>query len=420
MQCRAIPYEGNEPYIFFSYCHKDADRVYPMLEQMVQDGHRIWYDDGNHAGDDWVENIAQHLNGCTVCAAMLSANSEMSHNCKNEMNFAVKCQKKIVPVMLEQFAMTLGMKMQLGLIHYLNREDYPSDGALLQKLYESDGMKACRGIPGSLPMRDAEVTVTVVKTDVVIDKNVAQFISGEKGQPHKEGVQVGEEAGKGTAAVEIAETAAEPELTAPTEDVFVLHLAGRSVYWLHSARTRLGRGKSRCDFAIPGNPSVSSYHADILCYPGSYCLRDAGSTNGTYVRGRRLGSGEGTELRNQGLFRISDEELAIVYGDPAQLCRKQGSAAFVMNHETKHLTVLPEDGLYLDRDHRWQDGTLNSGKTCARIVKVSGEYYLEDLGGHSGIGINGNDLPEKERKMLSDKDEIQLGDTILEFGFVKV
>ena len=24
MICRAIPYEGKEPYIFLSYCHKDA------------------------------------------------------------------------------------------------------------------------------------------------------------------------------------------------------------------------------------------------------------------------------------------------------------------------------------------------------------------------------------------------------------
>ena len=144
MFCRVIPYEGEESYIFVSYCHKDATRVYPIMEQMAMDGYRIWYDDGNHPGDDWLENIAQHLNDCTVCLAMISNNSAVSHNCRNELSFAIECRKTLLAVLLEDFPMPLGMKMQLGTIQHLKFKEYTSRGSMLEKLYEAMPLSACK------------------------------------------------------------------------------------------------------------------------------------------------------------------------------------------------------------------------------------------------------------------------------------
>ena len=178
MLSRAIPYEGNEPYIFLSYSHKDAPRVYPLLEQMVRDGYRIWYDDGNHPGDDWLDNIAGHLNGCRVCLAMLSANSGASHNCRNEVNLARELDKKLMAVHLEQFDMPLGMRLQMGTIHYLKLYEYPSMYALLQKLYDTEAMAQCRAEPGSLPMR--EVPQTEPEEAPVSNPILESFVNAEK------------------------------------------------------------------------------------------------------------------------------------------------------------------------------------------------------------------------------------------------
>ena len=134
MLCRAVPYEGKEPYIFFSYCHKDSAVVYPVLEQLVKDGYRVWYDDGNHPGDDWLENIAGHLDGCSVCLAMLSGNSAASHNCRNELSFAVECEKPILAVMLEDFPMPLGMKLQLGTLQHIKYYELHSFQQLMETL----------------------------------------------------------------------------------------------------------------------------------------------------------------------------------------------------------------------------------------------------------------------------------------------
>lgn len=42
-------YEGAEPYCFVSYAHVNSDRVYPIVEQLMQRGIRLWYDDGIEA-----------------------------------------------------------------------------------------------------------------------------------------------------------------------------------------------------------------------------------------------------------------------------------------------------------------------------------------------------------------------------------
>ena len=179
MMCRTIPYEGQEPYIFLSYCHKDADRVYPLLEQLTRDGYRVWYDDGNRPGDNWLENIAQHLSDCRVCLAMVSENSGASHNCRNEINFAIECDKKLMAILIEDFVMPLGMRLQLGTIHYLKKDAFPSDHALLQKLYETEELKACRGEPGKLPMREIPEETAAEETPAK-KQEVLDFVGAEK------------------------------------------------------------------------------------------------------------------------------------------------------------------------------------------------------------------------------------------------
>jgi transcriptional regulator with GAF, ATPase, and Fis domain len=56
---------------------------------------------------------------------------------------------------------------------------------------------------------------------------------------------------------------------------------------LHKKLTTLGRA-SRCDIVL-GDPDVSSLHANVLCgTDGCYRLMDPGSTNGTFVQGKRI------------------------------------------------------------------------------------------------------------------------------------
>lgn len=494
MQCRAIPYEGNEPYIFFSYSHKDADRVYPLLEQLVRDGYRVWYDDGNHAGDDWLENIASHLNNCTICLAMLSQNSEQSHNCKKEVSFAVQCKKKLMAVMLEKFSMTVGMRLQLSTIHYLQRTEYPSDKALLEKLYETELMKTCQAEPGSIPMRKiiteekkekpktepansvsgylksevvehipsserqakkpvAEVH-TEVKEEVPAPKKKSVKVlkavpkSGVKAEKHPEEQIVTQQTAQNTPAEEPANvepevvsvepareiTMADPvvidrspkdEVTvqaSQNEDAVLIRLSNGEMHIIQSALTRVGRSKKKCDFVISGNTSVSNHHANVLFYNDCYYVCDAGSSNGTFIKEERLEPKKQVLLENNSVFRICDEEMALVYGPDAMQCSHQKNRAFLYNHDTKCLRIFTEDGIYLDRAHKWDDGTLSNSKVSrehAQIVCEDGQFYLMDVGSRNGTFHNEKRIPKNEKIALTDRDQIRLVDSTLEFGLIK-
>ena len=145
MICAVKPYEGQEPYIFFSYCHDDEAIVYPIIEQMGADGYRIWYDDGIHPGEDWPEVIARNIAGCAVCVAAVTNRSVESHNCRNEITFVVNENKTFIPVIMEQFQMSLGVKLQLGSGQYIVKYNIPSESDFFSKLYQAQGLEACRG-----------------------------------------------------------------------------------------------------------------------------------------------------------------------------------------------------------------------------------------------------------------------------------
>ena len=125
--CRARPYEGKQPYIFFSYNHENADRVFPMIEKMAQEGIRVWYDNGLRPGDDWPEVIAEHLDNAAAMVVAVSKEYVVSHNCCNELTVAVNDNKPIVSVVLDDITLSLGMRMQLVRTFNLKKYEFPND-----------------------------------------------------------------------------------------------------------------------------------------------------------------------------------------------------------------------------------------------------------------------------------------------------
>ena len=143
MKCYSVPYEGNQEYIFFSYCHEDAPLVYPIIERLSIEGFRVWYDNGIHPGDDWPEVIAAHLSRAKVCVAAISKASAESHNCRNEVSFAIANNKPFVSVLIEDFPMPLGMQLQLSSSNYIKKNDY-SQEKFYQKLLSAPTIADCR------------------------------------------------------------------------------------------------------------------------------------------------------------------------------------------------------------------------------------------------------------------------------------
>ncbi len=154
-RCAFTPYEGDKPYIFVSYAHKDSARVFPVLEELDRRGYRIWYDDGIAPGSEWPENIAQHLDGCSLTLAFISPASIASANCRREITFALSKRKPFLGILLQETEMSLGMEMQLSAQQCIMKYTYPSEAAFYQKVCSCPDLAPCLG--GTAPAPAAAV-----------------------------------------------------------------------------------------------------------------------------------------------------------------------------------------------------------------------------------------------------------------------
>lgn len=142
-QPRMEAYEGSEPYIFISYAHRDADKVWPILDKLNDSGYRIWYDDGIDAGSEWPAYIEDHLNRCAAVISFITPRSVNSSNCRKEITYALAKQKSFVYVMLEETELAQGMSLQLSDQYCVNRGSMPEE-KFLNKLCSSGALEACR------------------------------------------------------------------------------------------------------------------------------------------------------------------------------------------------------------------------------------------------------------------------------------
>ena len=129
-------YNGNEPYIFFSYAHKDSDVVLPIIEALANNGFRVWYDAGVNAGDCYMEELAERISHSAVVVAFLSEAYLKSKLCYHEILFALAEKKQVILAYIEDVALTPGMKMRLSTTQALfgNRKPYE---VFLQELIEA-------------------------------------------------------------------------------------------------------------------------------------------------------------------------------------------------------------------------------------------------------------------------------------------
>lgn len=155
MFCQIAPYEGSEPFLFFSYCHEDTALAQSVLQRMAAEGCRIWYDDGIHPGDDWPEVVADHLNRSAGFIAWITPAAAASHNCRNELTLAVELRKPVVSVITEDFPLSLGTRLQLASTHRIGKFEFDGEEAFFSKLFTAQCITACMEKPLS-PMAELQ------------------------------------------------------------------------------------------------------------------------------------------------------------------------------------------------------------------------------------------------------------------------
>lgn len=138
-----IAYKGNEPYIFISYAHKDAEVVLPIVARLQQDGYRVWYDEGITPGSSWDIYISEHLDQSCNVLGFLSKSYVKSQNCRDELALARAKAKAMNLVYIDDVQLSPGLRMRYGRIQALFM-NHMTEEEFFEKLYRSESMAAAK------------------------------------------------------------------------------------------------------------------------------------------------------------------------------------------------------------------------------------------------------------------------------------
>ena len=119
-------YEGEDPYLFVSYSHQDAHLVYPEIIQLRDAGYNIWYDEGVAASNEWPEEIANAVLGCSVFLCFISPRATDSINCRNEINLALNEKKPFLAIHLEETELPPGLRLRMGDLQAILKSKIPA------------------------------------------------------------------------------------------------------------------------------------------------------------------------------------------------------------------------------------------------------------------------------------------------------
>ena len=142
----AKAYEGNEPYIFISYSHKDSETVMPVIDALQERGFLVWFDGGIEAGSEWPEYIASHIDNCGCMLNFVSKAYEDSFHCRSEMVYALDRKKPFLSVYLleDDTVLSSGLRMQLGLNQALWKKNFERDEDFYDAVCEARALVACK------------------------------------------------------------------------------------------------------------------------------------------------------------------------------------------------------------------------------------------------------------------------------------
>lgn len=129
-------YDGDEPYCFISYSHRNTDQVYGVLNELAARNFRLWYDDSMEIGDDFRNELHDRISRCEAFVLFVSEESMGSKYCGMEIITAHQLGKRIYPVQLDQSA-AVPAPLKLILDNLQHVKAYTNERRYVDKLIAS-------------------------------------------------------------------------------------------------------------------------------------------------------------------------------------------------------------------------------------------------------------------------------------------
>ncbi len=158
---------------------------------------------------------------------------------------------------------------------------------------------------------------------------------------------------------------------------------------------------------------ISGEHAVFRKTSRGYTLTDLGSTNGTYVGGKRV---KGTiPLTDGDEIEIGQVTFRIRIGSVQEESHQEGEVEIIKGTYQGQRMSLEHGELLIGREIEGEgalsfpDTEMSISTEHAVFRKNRGDYWIQDLSSKNGTFVNGK---QKMIAQLSDGDEVMLGDVV--------
>lgn len=393
MKCRAKPYLGQEPFVFFSYCHKDSARVYPLIEGLTELGYRIWFDEGIGIGDEWPEVIARKLEECTLFLVAMTPDYCQSHNCKNEMTYQVEDRKPMLPLLLDDFPLSGGIKLQLATSQYLRLFEQP-EKSWAAAVAGSGLLEQCKGAPVTLPPAERE-------KEREQQKRNASPVTGEAAAKREPVAEPKEE----QKALHVQPNQPEPprmEPETPKEPRRPNQAAEEiCAVWVENGKVLFGRNGQ-----VVLTPGQQQPGTVLAVGEAGLTLEEPGQAERLIEPGTFLHTDAGTFMP---IFRTELDEW-----------KQLGILRFLQAERTGEIRRIGREPLRLGRNNPWAQGVLTDHKISRHhadmtLEEETGKVILEDSS-KNGTFVNGQKMSEAQA--LEDGTEIGIGPDLFRYRAV--
>ena len=89
--------------LFVSYCHSNQEIVHRVADELTKLNYKIWIDRDLIGGNILFADIQKGIENSHIVICFISKNYCESNNCMIEINFANNKNKKILPIMLDDY-----------------------------------------------------------------------------------------------------------------------------------------------------------------------------------------------------------------------------------------------------------------------------------------------------------------------------
>lgn len=128
-----LPQEGkNDHQIFISYSRKDKEKVDKILEVLDNNSFGYWIDrNGIYSGENYKEFIVDAIDTSKVVIFVSSVNSNSSINVIRELGYAVKQNKTIIPILLDDAQYAKSIRLDIADIDQIEFDNIATDKSKL-------------------------------------------------------------------------------------------------------------------------------------------------------------------------------------------------------------------------------------------------------------------------------------------------